>query len=530
MPGTFTYGLYPWTWDAAELCHKPPVGAVSVLDLRRLGQQGFAGPTDDESLFAWPDGVSVPNDLVSLGSGYIATLQPSTAARNELRLKLGLAKNPAGATLVDCIADVLGALSDPTGATGPKPLMPAADGTLEIQLAGHSRVWSQTIDPANLMSANPNSRHNRIRDVIRAGIDTADDVGGLELARKVLGSWLLTMGVSREELKLGAPGKMLQWQRLLSTKVKLKHAAKLTPKEPKTSFAETWPNDCADIEATAQDQSWATLNADGFYDTLKVVSGTVRSSSAGGAQEKLGICSAAVSSEDHIVTGAFTIGDEANASVYVTARNAASAGTFYCHGVARPNQYRRTYKAVAGTLTELYGGSSEPVEASGKTFGVRCSGSTITGSATGLAERDVTDTAITGNLQGGVRIALDAYIDTYGYVGAWSIDDELPSAPVAAFSGMPLSGTSPLSVVFTDSSTNTPTSWLWEKSSDGGSSWANFTSGPTTQNPTDSFTAGTWAVRLTATNAGGSDSETKLAYITVTAAGGHKNLLTMGVG
>lgn len=95
---------------------------------------------------------------------------------------------------------------------------------------------------------------------------------------------------------------------------------------------------------------------------------------------------------------------------------------------------------------------------------------------------------------------------------------EAAPAPVAAFSGTPLSGTSPLSVTFTDASTNTPTSWLWEKSSNGGSSWSNFSSGDTSQNPTESFAEGTWAVRLTATNAGGSDDETKLAYITVTSA------------
>lgn len=92
-----------------------------------------------------------------------------------------------------------------------------------------------------------------------------------------------------------------------------------------------------------------------------------------------------------------------------------------------------------------------------------------------------------------------------------------PSSPVAAFSATPLTGTAPLSVTFTDASTNTPTSWLWEKSDDAGASWSNFTSGATSQNPTEEFTAGTWSIRLTATNAGGSDSETKLSYLTVTA-------------
>ncbi len=80
--------------------------------------------------------------------------------------------------------------------------------------------------------------------------------------------------------------------------------------------------------------------------------------------------------------------------------------------------------------------------------------------------------------------------------------------PVAAFSGTPTSGTAPLTVVFTDASTNSPTSWSWTFG-DGGTS--------TLQNPSHTYTAeGTYTVVLTATNAYGSDSETKTGYITVT--------------
>ncbi len=86
------------------------------------------------------------------------------------------------------------------------------------------------------------------------------------------------------------------------------------------------------------------------------------------------------------------------------------------------------------------------------------------------------------------------------------------SAPVADFTGTPLTGTAPLSVAFTDASTNTPTSWLWEKND--GSGWVNFAGTPTAQNPTESFAAGTWSVRLTATNVGGSDTKTRTDYVT----------------
>lgn len=83
--------------------------------------------------------------------------------------------------------------------------------------------------------------------------------------------------------------------------------------------------------------------------------------------------------------------------------------------------------------------------------------------------------------------------------------------PTANFTGTPLSGNSPLPVAFTDTSTNVPTSWLWEKSD--GSGLVDFAGTPTSQNPTETFAKGTWTVKETATNAAGSDSETKAGYV-----------------
>jgi PKD repeat protein len=80
--------------------------------------------------------------------------------------------------------------------------------------------------------------------------------------------------------------------------------------------------------------------------------------------------------------------------------------------------------------------------------------------------------------------------------------------PVAAFAGTPTSGDYPLNVVFTDQSSNAPTSWAWTFG-DGGTS--------TAQNPSHTYTAaGNYTVALTATNGDGSDVETKTGYIVVT--------------
>ena len=90
-------------------------------------------------------------------------------------------------------------------------------------------------------------------------------------------------------------------------------------------------------------------------------------------------------------------------------------------------------------------------------------------------------------------------------------DATTPSvAPVADFTGTPTSGAASLSVTFTDSSTNSPTSWAWDFG-DGGTS--------TAQNPTHSYsTSGVFTVALTATNTAGSNTKTRTGYITVSEA------------
>jgi len=89
-------------------------------------------------------------------------------------------------------------------------------------------------------------------------------------------------------------------------------------------------------------------------------------------------------------------------------------------------------------------------------------------------------------------------IGFYEYVGG-------PAPPVANFTGNPTSGAAPLTVMFTDLSSGSPTSWSWSFG-DGGTSAA--------QSPSHGYAAGTFTVSLTATNAQGSDGETKTNYIT----------------
>jgi len=93
-----------------------------------------------------------------------------------------------------------------------------------------------------------------------------------------------------------------------------------------------------------------------------------------------------------------------------------------------------------------------------------------------------------------------------GYI---DVSSTSPSKLVAAFSASPTSGKVPLKVVFTDTSTGTPTKWIWDFG-DGSNSYL--------QNPTHKYSkAGTYTVNLTVKNDEGRNMVTKTDYIKVIA-------------
>ncbi|MDI6782740.1 MAG: PKD domain-containing protein [bacterium] len=87
---------------------------------------------------------------------------------------------------------------------------------------------------------------------------------------------------------------------------------------------------------------------------------------------------------------------------------------------------------------------------------------------------------------------------------------DAPVKPVAAFTGTPTTGQTPLTVSFTDNSLNNPTSWLW--------SFGNGST-DTVQNPQHTYSSSTeawYTIRLIASNAAGMRTTTKVNYIRIT--------------
>ncbi len=129
-------------------------------------------------------------------------------------------------------------------------------------------------------------------------------------------------------------------------------------------------------------------------------------------------------------------------------------------------------------------------------------GVTTYGGGSGLFTSNIT------NLSPGTTYYVRAFaVNGAGTAYGNQITFSTTNPPVANFVASHTSGPAPLTVSFTDQSTNNPTSWSWNFG-DGTSS--------TQQHPSHTYnTPGNYTVQLTVSNAHGSHAETKTAYIQV---------------
>ena len=104
----------------------------------------------------------------------------------------------------------------------------------------------------------------------------------------------------------------------------------------------------------------------------------------------------------------------------------------------------------------------------------------------------------------------NAWDSTNPSLGAYQyVSDPIPATPpVASFTADPTTTYINTTIEFTDTSSESPSSWMWVFG-DGSTS--------TLQNPTHQYTTvGTYTVQLTVSNDGGNDTEVKTDYITIT--------------
>ncbi len=108
-----------------------------------------------------------------------------------------------------------------------------------------------------------------------------------------------------------------------------------------------------------------------------------------------------------------------------------------------------------------------------------------------------------GPLKIDIRQCLTKFFAAIVFLGV----QDLYAQPLAGFTASPVSGCSPLVVQFTDQSTGNPTTWHWDLGNGTHSSQ---------RNPAATYILpGTYTVSLTVSNAAGTHTVTKTAYITV---------------
>lgn len=116
-------------------------------------------------------------------------------------------------------------------------------------------------------------------------------------------------------------------------------------------------------------------------------------------------------------------------------------------------------------------------------------------------------TALDGSAQGSTKTVADAVIVT-----------QTASIPTVSFGISPTTGTAPVAISFTDTSTGAPTTWAWDFGDGTGSS---------AKNPAHTYQyPGLYSVTLTASNAYGSDSYTASSCIAVA---GVSSVITAGL-
>jgi phosphatidylinositol-3-phosphatase len=174
--------------------------------------------------------------------------------------------------------------------------------------------------------------------------------------------------------------------------------------------------------------------------------------------------------------------------------------TFGTKGLSYGTQYRVIVEAVGGGGTNVIVyvnptsgtlGAQTPY-----TNNVVATGITSVGSVA-IAQQGSGTSPSAGGLIGKFVVS-----DNFGIVY-----DDLLGTPTASFTANPTNGVAPLNVAFTDTSSNSPTSWAWTFG-DGGTS--------TAQNPNYMYTVpGTYTVTLVASNAGGPNTNTQVNLITV---------------
>ena len=411
------YYLGPWVWNGTGWEY--PAGTLDGIDLRNLTHMGQSVTPNGVGFFATTATLGAEYDL--LGQGDLRDINSTGQIKTTWLGAAGY--TPKGSKLVDLLYDHLVFGSDPTGADDCKPLLPDANNALSIHLAGHSRVITKSFrvghsPESNRVVAVLKEDYKKIRLATIAG-DYPPDTH-----RKVLGYWARQFKVKRPQ-DVFIPGSL----------------PKEDPLPPSTTATENF--DGGDAAAVGKQLTW--IEGGGVTDEWENRdSAAMRVTRLDGfpAIERMARCTSAVSSADHecsIVCTSMGVDpgtNNKNTRVGVAIRYSSTVDDCYFLGLGQtatigqgPTTLKFPGKVIAGSETS-FGNTTEvhnvPFTLIGKVVG-----STLEMFINGDGVYTKTDTAVTGNLFGGI-FGLNNNEDDDVQLDDWSITDDFPVTDSAA--------------------------------------------------------------------------------------------------
>lgn len=385
-PGTYNYVLANWVWendkDTGESYWRAPECTRGLVDLRTIPQMvQEGGIPQGYGFFAVEAICPVPLGAIVLGDSLSQIVDPGVALEMELRAGVPSGRI-AGQAVGESLWLMLTELSDPTGSTAPKPLMPDSRLLMEVHLGGH-----ETVKRVKFKA----EEHPKVLELLRLSYET---VKAESLARD-------------DDLYLKVAG---YWRDKYGFDVRTAEQQRDGIKEPETIISDNFNRADESLDAGPWDEvvaDWEVLNNMARNPTATVNGSARYTTPLSGADQFSQVIYAATNATARFAGPA--------------ARFAGAAETYYV-ARSRPNTSATHVisKVVAGTLTNLQITAENPAPSTPFTVKLEVNGTTLKHFSDGVQQgADLTDSAIDGTTVGGF------YAGMYAIGSTVDLDDFL---------------------------------------------------------------------------------------------------------
>ena len=379
---SYNYYLGPWVWQSSPLAYwMPPLGTVGCVDLASLPQLAGA-PGSPRSLGFFATTSVLPSEYTLLGNGDCRSLLTTAAMVSAWKAATGFA--PSGQYLVDLLYDQLTSGSDPTGQNACLPLVPTADGWLEVHLGGHSPVKSERFEWGKPGSRGTNHTP-KLKALLQADFRrywTANQ----DQAQRVMDFWC-------DKYRLQGP---TDWHEVVPKDL-LPHVPGRLPHS--TTLSENF--NTADSTTLGPTYTWTEYTNGTVADTWSIVSNAAQCTNGTASNGNSARAEADLSSSDNNAAATITsIGSSGNQQAGTCCRFDSASATAYLVRELGINSTFSLDKMSDGSITNL--GSVSQAPATGVTVQVEANGSTITSYYNGTLKSTQTDTTISSGLRGGI--------------------------------------------------------------------------------------------------------------------------------